>query len=169
MAQLTLIDIKDATIDDVVFIQQIYAHHVATGLGTFEEIAPTLAEMTERFNKITEQKFPFIVAKLDDEVIGYAYAGHFRERSAYRFTVEDSIYIAPAYCGHGVGQTLLDELILRCRSRGYKQLLAVIGDSNNHGSINLHQKCGFTLTGVMKDVGYKFERFVDVVIMQLTL
>lgn len=169
MAQLTLIDIKDATIDDVVFIQQIYAHHVATGLGTFEEVAPTLAEMTARFNKITGQNFPFIVAKLDDEVVGYAYAGHFRERSAYRFTVEDSIYIAPAYCGHGVGQILLDELILRCRTRGYKQLLAVIGDSNNHGSINLHQKCGFTLTGVMKDVGYKFERFVDVVIMQLTL
>lgn len=169
MAQLTPVDIKHATIDDVVFIQQIYAHHVATGLGTFEEVAPTLAEMTARFNKITEQKFPFIVAKLDNEVIGYAYAGHFRERSAYRFTVEDSIYIAPAYCGHGVGQILLDELILRCRARGYKQLLAVIGDSNNHGSINLHQKCGFTLTGVMKDVGYKFERFVDVVIMQLTL
>ena len=169
MAQLTPVDIKHATIDDVVFIQQIYAHHVASGLGTFEEVAPTLAEMTARFNKITEQNFPFIVAKLDNEVIGYAYAGHFRERSAYRFTVEDSIYIAPAYCGHGVGRILLDELILRCRARGYKQLLAVIGDSNNHGSINLHQKCGFTLTGVMKDVGYKFERFVDVVIMQLTL
>lgn len=169
MAQLTLIDIKDATIDDVVFIQQIYAHHVATGLGTFEEVAPTLAEMTARFNKITGQDFPFIVAKLDDEVVGYAYAGHFRERSAYRFTVEDSIYIAPAYCGHGVGRILLDELILRCRERGYKQLLAVIGDSNNHGSINLHQKCGFVLTGIMKDVGYKFERFVDVVIMQLSL
>ncbi len=169
MAQLTPVDIKHATIDDVVFIQQIYAHHVATGLGTFEEVAPTFAEMTARFNKITEQNFPFIVAKLEGEVIGYAYAGHFRERSAYRFTVEDSIYIAPAYCGHGVGRILLDELILRCRARGYKQLLAVIGDSNNHGSINLHQKCGFTLTGVMKDVGYKFERFVDVVIMQLTL
>ncbi len=169
MAQLTLLDIKDATINDVAFIQQIYAYHVATGLGTFEEIAPTLAEMTARFNKLTEQNFPFIVAKLDGEVIGYAYAGDFRERSAYRFTVEDSIYIAPAYCGHGVGQALLAELILRCRGRGYKQLLALIGDSNNHGSINLHQKFGFTLTGVMKDVGYKFERFVDVVIMQLEL
>ena len=155
MAQLTLIDIKDATINDVAFIQQIYAHHVATGLGTFEEVAPTLAEMTARFNKLTEQNFPFIVAKLDGEVIGYAYAGDFRERSAYR--------------GHGVGQALLAELILRCRGRGYKQLLAVIGDSNNYGSINLHQKFGFTLTGVMKDVGYKFERFVDVVIMQLEL
>ena len=169
MSQLTLVEVNDAVIEDVAFIQQIYAHHVATGLGTFEEVAPSVTEMTARFDKITGQKFPFIVAKLDDEVIGYAYAGHFRERSAYRFTVEDSIYIAPAYCGHGVGRILLDELILRCRERGYKQLLAVIGDSNNHGSINLHQKCGFVLTGIMKDVGYKFERFVDVVIMQLEL
>lgn len=169
MSQLTPIDVVNATINDVAFIQQIYAHHVATGLGTFEEVAPTIAEMTARFDKITGQDFPFIVAKLEDEVIGYAYAGHFRERSAYRFTVEDSIYIAPAYCGHGVGQILLNELILRCQERGYKQMLAVIGDSNNHGSINLHQKCGFTHTGVMKDVGYKFERFVDVVIMQLVL
>ncbi len=169
MSQLTLVEVNDAVIEDVAFIQQIYAHHVATGLGTFEEVAPSVTEMTARFDKITGQKFPFIVAKLDDEVIGYAYAGHFRERSAYRFTVEDSIYIAPAYCGHGVGRILLDELILRCRTRGYKQILAVIGDSNNHGSINLHQKCGFTHTGVMKDVGYKFERFVDVVIMQLEL
>ncbi|MBP9743470.1 MAG: N-acetyltransferase [Burkholderiales bacterium] len=158
-----------AQLVDVVRIQQIYAHHVLNGLGTFEENPPSLVEMHERYQKITAAGFPFIVVKLDNLVVGYAYAGHFRERSAYRHTVEDSIYVAPEFVGHGVGEMLLIELIRLCRARGYRELVALIGDSRNHASINLHHKLGFSQTGIMQKVGYKFEQFVDVVIMQLSL
>ncbi|MDQ5947825.1 MAG: hypothetical protein QG651_319, partial [Pseudomonadota bacterium] len=108
-------------------------------------------------------------AKLDNLVVGYAYAGHFRERSAFRHTVEDSIYVAPELVGHGVGEMLLIELIKRCRAGDYRELVALIGDSCNHASIKLHHKHGFSQTGIMQKVGYKFEQFVDVVIMQLKL
>ena len=158
-----------AQLDDVVRIQQIYAHHVLNGLGTFEENPPSVIEMHERFQKINAAEFPYIVAKLDNLVVGYAYAGHFRERSAFRHTVEDSIYIAPEFVGHGVGELLLIELIHLCRARGYRELVALIGDSCNHASIKLHRKLGFNSTGIMQKVGYKFEQFVDVVIMQLSL
>ena len=165
----SLFQVSTAQFEDVARIQQIYAHHVLNGLGTFEETPPTPAEMQARFDKICTHGFPFIVAKLDGLVVGYAYAGHFRERSAYRYTVEDSVYIAPEYVGRGVGELLLAELIALCRARDYREIVAVIGDSNNHGSIKLHHKLGFSQTGVMHKVGYKFEQFVDVVIMQLTL
>ena len=158
-----------AQLVDVVRIQQIYAHHVLNGLGTFEENPPSLVEMHERYQIITAAGFPFIVVKLDNLVVGYAYAGHFRERSAYRHTVEDSIYVAPEFVGHGVGEMLLIELIRLCRARGYREMVALIGDSRNHASIKLHHKHGFSQTGIMQKVGYKFEQFVDVVIMQLTL
>jgi len=161
--------IETAQLADVAIIQQIYAHHVLNGLGTFEENPPSLVEMHERYQKITAAGFPFIVVKLDNLVVGYAYAGHFRERSAYRYTVEDSIYVAPEFVGHGVGEMLLIELIRLCRARGYRELVALIGDSRNHASIKLHHKLGFSQTGIMQKVGYKFEQFVDVVIMQLTL
>lgn len=161
--------VSAAQMDDVARIQQIYAYHVLHGLGTFEETPPTLREMQGRFDKICGQGFPFIVAKLDGLVVGYAYAGHFRERSAYRYTVEDSVYVAAECVGRGVGELLLAELIVLCRARDYREIIAVIGDSNNHGSIKLHHKLGFSQTGVMNKVGYKFEQFVDVVIMQLTL
>ena len=161
--------VEVAQLADVAIIQQIYAHHVLNGLGTFEENPPSLVEMHERYQKITAAGFPFIVVKLDNLVVGYAYAGHFRERSAYRHTVEDSIYVAPEFVGHGVGEMLLIELIRLCRARGYRELVALIGDSRNHASIKLHHKLGFSQTGIMQKVGYKFEQFVDVVIMQLTL
>ncbi len=161
--------VEVAQLADVAIIQQIYAHHVLNGLGTFEENPPSLVEMHERYQKITAAGFPFIVVKLDNLVIGYAYAGHFRERSAYRHTVEDSIYVAPEFVGHGVGEMLLIELIRLCRARGYREMVALIGDSCNHASIKLHHKLGFSQTGIMQKVGYKFEQFVDVVIMQLTL
>ncbi|WP_222593258.1 GNAT family N-acetyltransferase [Aquella oligotrophica] len=163
------IKIEVARFEDLSAIQAIYAHHVLNGLGTFEETPPTIEDMEKRFDKITADGFPFLVARLTDKVIGYAYASHFRERSAYRFTVEDSIYIDKQYQGSGVGSMLLKELIVSCKQRGYLQMLALIGDSNNRGSVNLHKKHGFELIGIMKNVGYKFEKFVDVVVMQLDL
>lgn len=163
------IKIEIARFEDVSAIQAIYAYHVLNGLGTFEETPPTIEDMEKRFNKIIADGFPFLVAKLADKIVGYAYASHFRERSAYRFTVEDSIYIDSQYLGSGVGSMLLKELIVSCKQRGYLQMLALIGDSNNSGSVNLHKRHGFELTGIMKNVGYKFEKFVDVVVMQLNL
>ena len=161
--------VREARIDDVAAIQSIYAHHVLHGLGTFETEPPDTAELRVRFSQITAGGFPYLVAVDADQVIGYAYANLFRTRAAYRYTVEDSIYVAPYAVGHGVGRTLLDELIAHCIARGLRQMLAVIGDSGNVGSIRLHRACGFDHVGTMKGVGRKFDRWVDVVIMQRAL
>jgi phosphinothricin acetyltransferase len=125
--------------------------------------------MHARHSQITAAGFPYLVATDGTEVIGYAYANHFRTRAAYRFTVEDSIYVAPYAMGRGVGRALLLELIARCSTRGLQQMLAVIGDSGNAASIGLHRACGFGDVGTMKAVGRKFDRWVDVVIMQRAL
>jgi phosphinothricin acetyltransferase len=130
---------------------------------------PTVAEMQRRFDTIRQNNLPYLIAKIDGEIVGYAYANYFRERSAYRFTLEDSIYVSHQHIGLGIGEQLLSALIVECRLSGAIQLLAVIGDSDNQGSIKLHRKLGFEEVGVMQNVGYKFERFVDVVIMQLNL
>ena len=161
--------IRAASPDDLVAVQSIYAHHVLHGLGTFETEPPALEEMQRRFAQITGDGFPYLVADDDGLVRGYAYANHFRTRAAYRNTVEDSIYVAPESLGRGVGKALLDALIDRCTALGLRQMLAVIGDSENAGSIGVHRRCGFELTGVMKAVGRKFDRWVDVVIMQRAL
>ncbi len=161
--------VREAGADDIPAIQAIYAHHVLHGLGTFETEPPDASEMRARFSQITAAGFPYLVAADADQVIGYAYANHFRARSAYRFTVEDSIYVAPFAMGHGFGRVLLDELVARCIAIGLRQMLALIGDSANAGSIGVHRACGFGMVGVMKDVGRKFDRWVDVVIMQRAL
>ncbi len=161
--------IKSAAAGDVESIQSLYAYHVEHGLGTFEEVVPTVAEMQRRFDTIRQNNLPYLIAKIDGEIVGYAYANYFRERSAYRFTLEDSIYVSHLHIGLGIGEALLSALINECRDFGAIQLLAVIGDSYNQGSIQLHRKLGFESVGVMQNVGYKFERFVDVVIMQLNL
>ncbi len=163
------ITVSSAIIEEVKQIQEIYAYHVLNGLGTFEEEPPTVNEMLNRYNKIIRQNFPFLVAKIGDQVVGYAYYSFFRERSAYRFTIEDSIYIAPDFNGKGIGSMLLSELIDIAKLSGHRQMIAVIGDSSNIGSINLHKKLGFNYTGTIKNVGYKFNRYVDVVIMQHNL
>lgn len=155
--------------EDIGAITAIYAHHVLYGNGTFEEVPPSLNEMQLRYNKICQNQFPYLTAKLDGHVVGYAYASSFRERSAYRFTVEDSIYIDPNYLQQGIGVLLLGELIKECRKKNYRQLLALIGDSNNLGSINLHARSDFHTVGIMHNVGYKFGQLLDVVIMQLDL
>jgi len=154
---------------DLVAVQAIYAHHVLNGFGTFEEEPPPLEEMRRRYDTLLAAHFPFLVAEVDGEVAGYAYAGPFRARSAYRHTCENSVYIAPALQRRGAGHALMHVLIEECRRRGLKQMLAVIGDSANHGSIGLHTRLGFRPVGVFKDVGYKLGRWVDVVMMQLTL
>jgi phosphinothricin acetyltransferase len=161
--------IRDANLADMTAVQAIYAHHVANGLGTFETEAPGLEEMQRRYAQITGDGFPYLVAEDAGRLLGYAYANHFRTRAAYRNSVEDSIYVAPEAAGRGIGKALLGALIERCTALGLRQMLALIGDSGNAGSIGVHRSCGFEPSGVMKAVGWKFDRWVDVVIMQRTL
>ncbi len=154
---------------DVPAIQAVYAHHVLHGLGTFETDPPDAREMQLRHAQITAAGYPYLIAVEAGKVLGYAYANHFRTRAAYRYTVEDSVYVAPTAVRRGVGKGLLDELINRCSAQGLHQMLAVIGDSGNLGSIGVHRACGFEDVGVLKAVGRKFDRWVDIVIMQRAL
>lgn len=156
---------------DLPAIQAIYQHHVLTGTGTFEEDPPTLAEMTARRAKVLGGGYPYLVAvdPTDGTVAGYAYVGPYRERSAYRFMVEDSIYIAPGRQGQGVGRLLLTALLAECEARGYRQIVAVIGDSANAGSVGLHAALGFQHVGKFTAAGLKFGRWLDVVFMQKAL
>jgi len=161
--------IRDATPDDIAGIQAVYAHHVLQGLGTFETTPPGVEEMQRRHAQVTADGFPYLVAEDAGRILGFAYANHFRTRTAYRNTVEDSIYVAADAMGRGVGTGLLSALVERCAALGLRQMLAVIGDSGNAGSIGVHRRCGFEHTGVLKAVGRKFDRWVDVVIMQRAL
>jgi L-amino acid N-acyltransferase YncA len=162
-------NIRPTTPADIPAITAIYAHAVRTGTATFELEPPDEAEMMRRFEKLRGGGFPYIVAMVDGQVSGYAYAGPFRERPAYRFTVEDSIYIAPEMQKRGIGMALMAELIKLSADSGFRQMLAVIGDSNQAGSIALHRACGFRDVGVFKSVGFKFGRWLDTVQMQLPL
>ena len=154
---------------DVPAITAIYKHHVLKGTATFEIEPPDEIEIARRHQDLIQRGFPWLVAEADGTVVGYAYAGPFRAREAYRFTLEDSIYLHPESMKQGIGGALLRELIAACRRGGFKQILALIGDSSNQGSIRVHETCGFQHTGVMKNVGLKFDRWLDVVIMQLEL
>ncbi len=154
---------------DLPAVQAIYAHHVAHSLGTFETEPPALGEMHSRKENIVQAGLPYLVAEVDGRVAGYAYATPFRPRAAYRSTVEDSVYVTHDAIGLGIGQALLNELIERCTALGLRQMLAVIGDSQNAASIGAHRACGFSYVGVMSSVGRKFDRWVDVVIMQRAL
>jgi phosphinothricin acetyltransferase len=151
---------------DLPAITAIYAHHVLTGTGTFELEAPDAQEMARRHADVTGTGLPWLVAEDESGVIGYAYANHFRPRRAYRFCLEDSIYLAPAAQGRGVGRLLLAELMACCEALGARQMLAVIGDAANLGSIGVHRTLGFEHTGVLKASGWKFGRWLDVVLMQ---
>jgi phosphinothricin acetyltransferase len=162
-------ELRAALPTDVASIQSIYAHHVRHGLGTFETEPPDVYEMASRHAQITAAGFPYLVAVDAGGVVGYAYANHFRTRAAYRYTVEDSVYVAPDAQRRGIGKALLAELVAACSARGLHQMLAVIGDSGNLGSIAVHRACGFDDVGVMKAVGRKFDRWVDVVVMQRAL
>jgi L-amino acid N-acyltransferase YncA len=161
--------VRACTADDVDAVQAIYAHHVRTGLGTFEEEPPSVAEMLQRFHALVGHNFPFLVAEIDGRLAGYAYAGPFRPRTGYRYTCESSVYVAVDMQRRGAGHALMLRLIAICQGLGQRQMLAVIGDSGNIASIGLHAALGFESVGIFKSVGFKFGRWVDVVLMQLAL
>ncbi|MCE4555151.1 GNAT family N-acetyltransferase [Roseateles cellulosilyticus] len=161
--------IRPSTDADLPAIQAIYGQAVRDGTGTFETEEPSVDEMGRRRAEVLGRNLPWLVAERDGTVLGYAYANYFRPRLAYRFCVEDSIYLAPAAQGQGVGRLLLAELIARCEAAGARQMLAVIGDANNTGSIGVHTALGFAHTGVLKSAGWKFGRWLDVVLMQRAL
>jgi phosphinothricin acetyltransferase len=154
---------------DMPAVQRIYAHHVMHGFGSFEEEPPDLAELMRRRSEYLSRRLPYLVAELDGRIVGYAYAGPYRTRSAYRFTVENSIYVDPAATRHGIGRKLLGELIAQCTALGFRQMIAVIGDSDNASSIKLHEALGFKLAGNLRSVGRKKGRWLDSVMMQLAL
>ncbi|SDH23930.1 GNAT family N-acetyltransferase [Roseospirillum parvum] len=161
--------VRELVSADVPAITALYAHHVRTGTATFEEVPPPEAEMARRMAALAEAGLPRLVAEVEGRVVGFAYAGPYRTRSAYRFTVEDSIYLDPGFQRRGLGRALLGQVIERAQGLGLRQMIAAIGDSGNVGSIRLHQQLGFTPTGTLNHVGYKFERWLDVVMMQRTL
>jgi L-amino acid N-acyltransferase YncA len=161
--------VRSATAADVSAVTAIYAHHVRHGLGTFEETPPSEQDMAGRMSAVQEKRLPYLVADRDGDILGYAYASPFRMRSAYRFTAEDSVYIAPGAVGQGVGRRLLSAVIEACEALGVRQLTAVIGDSQNAASIGLHTALGFEHTGESRAVGFKHGRWVDIVFMQKAL
>lgn len=161
--------LRPSRIDDLGAIAALYAWHAEHGTGTFELEGPDLPEMTRRRDDVLAKGLPWLVAERDGELLGYAYANHFRPRRAYRFALEDSVYVAPSAQRQGVGRLLLAELIARCEAAGGRQMFAVIGDNANAASIGVHRALGFTDVGVMRAAGWKFNRWLDVVILQRSL
>lgn len=160
---------RPATLHDAAEIQAIYAHHVRDGFGSFEETPPTVEEMRERMRAVFERGLPWLVEEQGGRIVGFAYAGPFRARSAYRFTVEDSVYVDKDWTGRGVGKALLIDLVAACEERGLRRIVAVIGDSQNDGSVALHAACGFEQTGTLPGMGWKKGRWLDLVFMHRPL
>jgi phosphinothricin acetyltransferase len=161
--------LRAATGADASALAEIYGHHVRNGTGTFEEVAPTPADMEVRRATVAALGLPWLVAEADGRVLGYAYAGPYKLRSGYRYTVEDSVYIAPDAVGRGIGKALLAEVLRICEEMGMRQMVAVIGDSGNAASVALHTSLGFHPAGAGRDLGFKFGRFLDIVWMQKPL
>ncbi len=161
--------IRPATREDLPRVQAIYAHEVLTGTASFELEPPDVDALARRMRRVRERGCPYLVAVVDDDVVGYAYAAEYRPRPAYAYTVESSVYVAAEARRRGVGEALLRQLVDDCTAAGARQMVAVIGDSAHVASIALHAKCGFRQVGVLHDVGYKFHRWLDSVIMQRTL
>jgi phosphinothricin acetyltransferase len=161
--------IRPATAADIPEIQSIYAHHVLHGTGTFEEEPPSVEEMIERFDKITGHGWAWLVATDATGVVGYGYYAQFRDRSAYRCSAEDSIYVREDVRGQGVGKALVAALLDEAAAHGFRQMIAVIGDSENIGSIGVHTTLGFQKVGTLRATGLKFDRWLDVVYMQKSL
>jgi phosphinothricin acetyltransferase len=155
--------------EDIAAITAIYAHHVLHGTGTFETEPPTEADMAARRADVLGRGLPYLVAERDGQVLGFAYCNWFKPRPAYRFSAEDSIYVADAARGMGIGRKLLDALVQAAEAAGVRKLLAVIGDSANAGSVGVHSAAGFTHIGVMRSVGWKFGAWRDVVLMEKAL
>jgi L-amino acid N-acyltransferase YncA len=163
------LEIRRGEATDVPAIAAIYAHHVRHGLASFELEPPGEAEMARRRADIAGRGMPYLVAVTGGELVGYAYAGPYRPRPAYRHTVENSVYVRPGCERQGIGRTLLAALLGECEARGLRQVVAVIGDSANRASIGLHESLGFRTVGILRSVGFKFGRWVDVVQMQREL
>ena len=161
--------LRPAQPGDLPAIHAIYAHHVLRGLASFEEEPPSVEELERRYRDVTGRGLPYLVAEYGGEVAGYGYCAPYRPRSAYRYALEDSIYIRDGMIGRGIGRRLLEELVRRCEGLGYRQMIAVIGDSGNAASIGVHAACGFLRVGTLRSVGFKFGRWVDSVFMQRPL
>lgn len=160
--------IRDARADDAPAIAKIYAHEVLNGVATFEEIPPGADEMAARMAKLATAGFPYFVAEADGRLVGYAYGSPWHERSAYRLTVQDSVYVDAAFHRRGLGRLMLARLIERCQTRGFRQMLAAVGGPNP-GSIALHEALGFRLIGTAEAIGLKFGRWLDVAYLQRAL
>jgi phosphinothricin acetyltransferase len=163
------VEIFDAEPHHVAAVQAIYSHYVLHDLCSFEEEVPTVDQMQARRADVLQRGLPYLVALKDGEVVGYAYATAYRARSAYRHTVEDSIYVAQGMHGHGIGKALLREVIRRCTDGGFTQMVACVGNSANTGSLRLHESLGFEQVGVLRDIGFKFGQWVDTVLLQRAL
>lgn len=161
--------IRPSTESDISAITAIYAHHVLTGTGTFETTPPRESDMQGRRADVLSKRLPYLVAEVDGEVIGFAYCNWFKPRPAYRFSAEDSIYLAPNAHGKGLGKLLLIELMSQAERCGVRKLIAVIGDSANAGSIGVHTSCGYGKVGVISACGWKFDRWLDIVLMEKTI
>jgi len=161
--------VRDTTEDDLSAITAIYAHHVLHGTASFELTPPSAADMQARRLDIAQQGLPYLAAVIDEVVVGFAYATRYRPRPAYRHTVEDSIYVAPGQAGKGIGGHLLRAVIERCTAGGWRQMLAVVGDSANAGSLAVHARCGFVPVGTLRSVGFKHGEWRDTILMQRSL
>jgi phosphinothricin acetyltransferase len=169
IATLRAVRIRAASEADMAAVRDIYAHYVLRSLATFEESTPTLEEMLTRRRASVDLGLPYLAAEAGGEIVGFAYAAAYRARPAYRFTIEDSSYIAEGLSGRGIGSALLGELIVCCERGPWRQMLAVVGDGTNAGSIALHRRFGFELVGTLRSVGFKFGRWVDTPILQRAL
>ncbi|SFD27547.1 phosphinothricin acetyltransferase [Cupriavidus sp. OV038] len=164
--------LRDATPDDVPAIHAIYAHHVEHGRASFEEVIPSVDDMRLRYGEVLKKHLPYIVAERDGEVLGYAYASSYRARSAYRFAIEDSIYIGHRHTGEGLGRALLAELIARCEAGPWRQMVAVVAitaSGEGAGSVAVHERLGFRTVGRLESVGLKHGQWIDTVLMQRPL
>lgn len=161
--------VRPATPDDLPVIQAIYAHHVARGLASFEEEAPPVQEMRRRYEEVIAKGLPYLVAEAGGAIAGYGYCTLYRTRSAYRYALEDSVYVRNDAVGKGIGKAILGELVRRCEALGYRQMIAVIGDSANAASIGVHASQGFLRVGTLRSTGFKLGRWVDSVLMQRPL
>ena len=164
-----MIVVRAASEADMAAVRDIYAHYVLHSLATFEETPPTIEEMLARRRASVDLGMPYLVAEVEAKVLGFAYAAAYRPRPAYRFAIEDSVYVADGFCGRGIGSALLGELIAACEKGPWRQMVAIVGDSANSASIALHRRFGFELAGTLRSIGFKHGRWVDTPILQRAL
>lgn len=163
------LQLRDAVLSDIADIQQLYAQEVREGVATYEYDVPDQAEMARRFQELRQKGFPFLIAELDGQFAGYAYASSYRTRIGYRWTVEDTVYVVPDVQGRGIGRALLSRLMEDCTALGFRQMVAVIGEPGNGASVALHEKLGFKTIGIFTGLGRKHGRWLDTVQMQCAL